>query len=791
MSNVKFNRPSLCAILTKLAAFSKKIVFKIILYTMAFVVCSMISLIVVYHYYNNFFRREVENHYKNALQNLSVGIDGVFTEIYQSAGLLPRDEGFKAIITSDLPQIPDNISQLTSSIKTLSAFRSSKSYIGNVFLIDDADNLIIGGDGTVSTYVFFNISSRFLEYPEGFWLNLPKQNFQTLAPSVVIDTAQSRHLVIPVVLRHFGDFTSRKTFVMTLDANYFDALLADQQFTAGSILAIYGGDGQLYAENVKQDGAYHSWMGQIAAASPVGNQIDTLLAKFQNKPMLVMLLRTQVLENNFIYSACIPISDLYQKTDYIKNLTVYVTALLLLMSVTISWVMGRYIYNPIRKMLQALQRTSDNENAGLRNEMDDMGDRLGRIISDFDNVRHELTAITPLAVEQLLYRLLNEQEWTNLDLYDLVRDKCGFRHSAFVAAILQLKWTDTFYKHFNKTEQQRIVNGILQLMRETLESGGYHHYLLPAEQNKAAVIINIPEGCDEASIQGCFQEFINLFSTDMLYIQWLIGIGRRKDELRQITDSYHEAATALTALTYYSPNRIRIYDNTLSAAIQPGSTLRGMKYLLPYEDETKLNNYLTGGMEANARQLINSIIENNAGEGITDENRKELYNHIYLIGKRSAMRRGTDPDTLLPPGQRYFLDNLNQASLDEISEAVFAFLQNLFDQTREAVKKTDITAVKKYIEDRYAQDIYAESVADDFGISASHLSKMMKSTTGMALKQYISYIRIEHAKEILQGTDKTIEEIARQTGFNSRNTFIRMFERLEGITPTEYRRLNM
>jgi YesN/AraC family two-component response regulator len=53
--------------------------------------------------------------------------------------------------------------------------------------------------------------------------------------------------------------------------------------------------------------------------------------------------------------------------------------------------------------------------------------------------------------------------------------------------------------------------------------------------------------------------------------------------------------------------------------------------------------------------------------------------------------------------------------------------------------------------------------------------------------QYLRKIRIEKASALLSQTSKTVETVARETGFDNSNYFIRVFKLLVGMTPNEYR----
>ena len=62
-------------------------------------------------------------------------------------------------------------------------------------------------------------------------------------------------------------------------------------------------------------------------------------------------------------------------------------------------------------------------------------------------------------------------------------------------------------------------------------------------------------------------------------------------------------------------------------------------------------------------------------------------------------------------------------------------------------------------------------------------------TTGKNISDYIAELRIEKAKELLIGTDLKIGEIADAIGIPSRATFLRVFQKIENITPTEFRNI--
>jgi AraC-like DNA-binding protein len=66
----------------------------------------------------------------------------------------------------------------------------------------------------------------------------------------------------------------------------------------------------------------------------------------------------------------------------------------------------------------------------------------------------------------------------------------------------------------------------------------------------------------------------------------------------------------------------------------------------------------------------------------------------------------------------------------------------------------------------------------------------MKSITGAGAKEYITRIRIEKAKSLMENTDMPIAEIAEKTGFASQSYFSTAFKNCTGLTPSQYKQQN-
>ncbi len=95
--------------------------------------------------------------------------------------------------------------------------------------------------------------------------------------------------------------------------------------------------------------------------------------------------------------------------------------------------------------------------------------------------------------------------------------------------------------------------------------------------------------------------------------------------------------------------------------------------------------------------------------------------------------------------------------------------------------------VQAYLEKNYKQDISLEGLAQTLDFSPFYFSKLFKQHFGITFVEYLTDIRINIAKSILQDTAKSAKDIGEQVGYPNPNYFVKLFKKKTGMTPTEYR----
>ena len=82
----------------------------------------------------------------------------------------------------------------------------------------------------------------------------------------------------------------------------------------------------------------------------------------------------------------------------------------------------------------------------------------------------------------------------------------------------------------------------------------------------------------------------------------------------------------------------------------------------------------------------------------------------------------------------------------------------------------------------------AKELCEQFHLSEKYILRYFKEHFHITLSQYITHLRLEHAKQLLQDTDIPVTEIAMQSGYQNVSYFIRSFRKTYGVSPLKYRK---
>lgn len=222
--------------------------------------------------------------------------------------------------------------------------------------------------------------------------------------------------------------------------------------------------------------------------------------------------------------------------------------------------------------------------------------------------------------------------------------------------------------------------------------------------------------------------------------------------------------------------------------------LRSKEYEFPVHKEKQLIEMLMMGRAEEAKVLCSEIIRETADypysvvQLAVSHLTMTIGNALNTIKKNHAISTNKDLDFT-------FLSLLDAGSIEEIQAQfndLFDEIISRLDQKRSSKHEDLIHKIHELIEREYHDHrLSLNMIADELGMSPVYISRLYKQLTMKGLTDQIAEVRMMKAKELLDGADLSIAEIAQRIGFTNSSYFHRVFKRYNGMTPNDYRRAKL
>ena len=193
------------------------------------------------------------------------------------------------------------------------------------------------------------------------------------------------------------------------------------------------------------------------------------------------------------------------------------------------------------------------------------------------------------------------------------------------------------------------------------------------------------------------------------------------------------------------------------------------------------------GNEREARQEASVYAEwllQNQGRDLTGA-AMQLTELLLVTAKKIEQQGGMDPLTQGDVRKIYNSSSGEEIQSEFIRLAVLITQAVVIQDDRES--DNIIQKARTYIDQNYARDLSLDDVAREVGISPYYFSKLFKEQTGQNFIDYLTGLRIETAKHLLEDPAMSVKEICIRSGYSNQNYFSRIFKKSTGMTPTEYR----
>ncbi|MEK3913127.1 helix-turn-helix domain-containing protein [Paenibacillus sp. FSL H7-0331] len=650
------------------------------------------------------------------------------------------------------------VSAVNKSVKAL--YENEDLFIYNIMVMMSDMRYVIDKDGSHQSESLFSKYYLNPQYNESFWLQEMAQpfTFKVYPASTFTEKDSSKALtkrnLLPVMIKN--NLNTKLAVIILLDG---DKLFEKFHQSINPNFMIMDNYGQ--ALFTMMDGSASSKLPSFPADQT-----------YTQKDYNYYFYKTAN-ETGFSYINRVPYENI---STQFKKLNIILFSLLLvaiLFSVGASIFISIKFNNPIKRIIESVQHfNSELPKQTQIKEFNIISDQFNSLLQTNKNFNHELAEKNSL---------LRYYSYTNKlkQIYNNAADtqETLFHDKPFQLVIFQL----TYRKRFNEQagfEQDRASSFFREFIQYNLVLKYDDPATLQLEKDEIIALVFIRNNTPD--LRETLEHMKKVFDLDKELCFLTIAYSGVYRNSSEITKSYEEASSLVKLRrlnedtqiiehqpyectdSAFSPSEAQEFHNNLSAGNLPQTNRLVQRMFDQMSKKQSPACHFAGFALSTADMVLKTLASLN------------ITQHPFK-GNMAPAEQLKECHTL-EPYKAYFESFL--------SESV-----QLIKQKKEAYDPM-ITFAMNYLEEHYGEDASLDVVADKLNISGTYLSTNFKEKTGINFIEYLNGVRIRKAKHMLEGTDLKIQDISHLIGYQTINSFIRMFKKHTGLSPGEYRKMH-
>lgn len=263
-----------------------------------------------------------------------------------------------------------------------------------------------------------------------------------------------------------------------------------------------------------------------------------------------------------------------------------------------------------------------------------------------------------------------------------------------------------------------------------------------------------------------------------------IGVGDYSEDFSQVAGSFREARKA------HQLGKIFLGGNNV-VHIDSIKEMHSMFYWYPFKMEKTLEEKLKYGDKEEIDQALEGLIAELSSKAEVDFNHfRIMIFELVVVLSRTAVEGGADLEKLAAAQMEVSEEIFGAVNNGELIEMVRVACNKYRELITEGCQSTALGIIKtaiNFLHRNYTKEISLEDVSQVICLNPSYFSRIFKKELGMTFIDYLTKLRIDRAKKFLVQSSQSISEIADAVGYRDSNYFSRVFCKVEGVPPSEFR----
>lgn len=706
-----------------------------------------------YVLYKNYIKKELINNSNQRVEVLANKLNMSFEQIQNNLLRIYMEDDFKAIANNEtLSNYQEKL-----IIDRLSGYTNFNKNIKNIFIVRENSDLILTSEGSYDRRKFFNTFYNSGIYNEEFWLKESSKNFYNGFYRTVdfIDSSNpnqtTKMFLMPVAFKQVNN--SRFIMVALVD---IDSIIKANENEFSNDFYIYNKSSEIiYAKSQNR---------------VLDIDIQKLTGVDKQKQGYIFSNKSSI--EGITYVKYMPTKDMNSLMLKVNILFVFITISTVLISLSISFIISNRFSKPVTSIIDFIENISEQRsNNNNLEEFQFIRSNIEDIITQNSNYNKEINKKNSM-LESLFYFSKIKNIYMNLSE---AKDQMIIEQD-YILVGFRVHFKKRYYEVVN-IEASKITFSIAQLTKGYITDHISNVAVFQSQDDEFILVIQTDK--TDSDIKDIISRILSCLGYEDEYIFFTVAISKLCNDVAEFDKCY---VSINDIIKYRQP----IESNQI-LEVNKINMQKEEKFHFPLRQIEQLTEALSN---CNLEEALKRLSE------VLGYNKKGKVNQIYInvifneiINRCITAINSVEEATV----------NINIAQIQNKASKFYSIDQykklceeiiNLAIETcklKENKKDYIVDFILEYIHLHYNEDIYLELFADRLNLTKEYISQYFKNKMGINLVNYLNEFRIEKAKKLLSETSLSINEVAQNVGYNTPNSFSRIFKQYVGKSPREYR----
>ncbi|MGB8455646.1 MAG: helix-turn-helix domain-containing protein [Anaerocolumna sp.] len=733
--------------------------------------------------------KEVQVNNMLILAQAQKGIDQEINALQSDLMQMALARNLNKVLYLSLEQSYQETELIQDSIAYLSALKSNSDYITDIWYYQKKADIVLGTGGKYQKSLFF---SDVCEYAGDMdWDGIfSKGGFRVLGKQSVHHGMFDVPVLVFSESLPFINKNPKGMIVVNLSESLFKKEMAnsnDEKIVFDYVIDAYGNviytNEQSYPD-FENLGLIRETVGSRSAE--MEKPQDTMELSIEGNPFTVQYVKSNVFD--WLYISVIPTEYITKSVNQIKEVTMLISVISFFLAVILTYYIVAGLYQPMNKIMNYINIIGSKKSVmrygKKNNEFTLINGIIDYVYKENQSLQDSFEKNKFMLQDKYIYNIINGQIQKDNFMDSGADVGIVFPFPYYQVVVYEIgDRTSIELKKYGKSCKEYVEE--MNKIAEDSLGEQCKCYFLEKDGQTIVSLLNAEKSFYELSGINDYLGKIQTYLEESSDAPYTIGVGQGYENIGNCYLSFIDALETLKYKSVKGQNTVIYIDevNNISNAV----------ILYPIEEEMQLITVAKSGSWAAVSGILQNVYQDNFKEkNVSPEQVDNLFHALTGTAIRTIFEMRLTSDRIFGKKEDIYNEIDNKKGLEEKERYisyVFEMITRFAGENKHSQQSHVLENIHQYLEENYSKDISLDTVAEVVNLSTSYLSFIFKEISGKNFVDYVNEFRIEQAKILLGETSLNISQIAEKVGYNSSNSFSKVFKKYVGISPGQFRKI--